>query len=217
MRIVGVSDVHGRAGRVKALADELAGGDELPDLVMIAGDITNFGTGEEAKRILEPLLGLGVPILAVFGNCDGRDVPEVLEGLGVSVHDARREVDGLGVVGVGGSNVTPFNTIWELSEDEIEGILRRNYREGDVILSHVPPYNTRADRTHSSLHVGSRALRRFIEEKEPPLVLTGHIHEARSIDLLGETLIVNPGPLFRGYYAEIRIENGKASAELRRL
>ncbi|WP_010478578.1 metallophosphoesterase [Thermococcus zilligii] len=217
MEIIGVSDIHGKIEKVRALADEVTGRENTPDLIMVAGDITNFGTGKEARKILEPLLDLGITVLAVFGNCDGRDVPELLDELGIGAHNRRVEVGGLGIVGVGGSNITPFNTVWELSEGEIEKILGQNYRSGDLILSHVPPYNTKVDRTHSNLHVGSKALRRFIEDRKPPLVLTGHIHEARAIDQIGETLIVNPGPLFKGYYAEIRIENGKASAELKRL
>ncbi len=215
MKIVGVTDIHGNIRMSRKLAEALP--DLSPNLILVAGDVTNFGTATAAKRVLEPLLDRGIPLIAVFGNCDGRDVPDFLEELRISAHNKRVEVNGLGIVGVGGSNITPFSTVWELSEDEIENILSRNYHEGDVILSHVPPYNTKADRTHSCLHVGSKALRRFIEEKKPPLVLTGHIHEARSIDRIGETLIVNPGPLFRGYYAEITIEDGRASARLKRL
>jgi len=148
--------------------------------------------------------------VAVHGNCDGRDVPELLEKLGISAHDKRIEVNGIGVVGIGGSNITPFHTVWELTEDEIREILERNYRDGDVILSHVPPYGTKADLTHSGLHVGSQALREFIEEKKPPLVITGHIHEGRSVDKIGETLVVNPGPLFRGYYAVVDLDQLEA-------
>ncbi|ASJ00905.1 metallophosphoesterase [Thermococcus gorgonarius] len=215
MRILGITDIHGRISVVEKLAKSFE--KEPPDLIMIAGDLTNFQGREAALRVLDPILSLEVPTVAVFGNCDGRDVPELLDELGIGAHNRRIEVKGLGIVGIGGSNITPFNTVWELSEEEIDKILRQNYMTGDLILSHVPPYGTKADRISSGLHVGSKALRKFIEEEQPPLVLTGHIHEARSVDMLGETLIVNPGPLFRGYYSEIRIENGKASAELKRL
>lgn len=196
MRIVAVTDIHGKLEKVKRLAGVLE--EERPDLILIAGDITNFSGAEVARTVLEPLMALDVPILAVHGNCDGRDVPELLEELGISLHNKRKEVNGTGFVGVGGSNITPFNTIWELTEDEIMEILRKNYRPGDIILSHAPPKDTKADRVHSGLHVGSTALREFIEKNQPPLVVTGHIHEARSVDELGETIIVNPGPLFRG-------------------
>jgi uncharacterized protein len=58
---------------------------------------------------------------------------------------------------------------------------------GAVLLCHSPPYRTDLDRAaldgrtidHVPLdvHVGSIALRRFIEERQPALTLHGHIHE----------------------------------------
>ena len=51
---------------------------------------------------------------------------------------------------------------------------------------------------HSGQHVGSRAIRRFIEAHQPPLALAGHIHEsprtsASYRDAIGRTQVVNPG------------------------
>ncbi len=209
MLMIAVTDIHGDLKSPWKLAETIKDMERKPDAILIAGDITNFGTSKTAEEVLKPFLGLKIPVVAVHGNCDGRDVPEYLETLGISAHDRRVEVGGVGVVGIGGSNVTPFHTIWELTEDEIWGILRRNYHPGDVVLSHAPPYGTKVDLTRSSFHVGSRALRKFIEDNRPPLVVTGHIHEARGVDRIGNTLIVNPGPLFRGYYALIDIAEQK--------
>ncbi|NJE03313.1 metallophosphoesterase [Thermococcus sp. MV11] len=211
MRIVSITDVHGDRRKAEALSRVLSREDF--DILLIAGDVTNFSNAETAREVLGPLLDLGVPTLAVHGNCDGRDVPALLEELGVGVHDRRREIKGVGFIGIGGSNITPFNTIWELTEDEIRAILERNYRPGDVILSHVPPRNTKTDLTHSGLHVGSSALREFIEAREPPLVVVGHIHEARAVDKIGKTVIVNPGPLFRGHYAVIDFDEREKRVE----
>ena len=57
-----------------------------------------------------------------------------------------------------------------------------------VCLFHAPPYHTHLDRAaldgmvveHAPLdvHVGSVALRRFIEERQPLLTLHGHVHES---------------------------------------
>ncbi|NJE61036.1 metallophosphoesterase [Thermococcus sp. 21S7] len=211
MEILAVTDIHGNARIVRKLAELIA--KEKPDALLIAGDITHFSSAETARKVLEPLLNAGVPILAVHGNCDGRDVPELLTELGINAHNRRAEVRGTGIVGIGGSNITPFHTIWELTEDEIRGILDRNYREGDVILSHVPPHGTVADRVHLGHHVGSGALREFIEKRQPPLVVCGHIHEGRGIDRVGETMVVNPGPLFRKHYAVIDFDEKRGKAE----
>ncbi|GAB6102247.1 metallophosphoesterase [Thermococcus atlanticus] len=204
MRIVAITDIHGRSGKAERLGRMLE--DMEFDLLLIAGDLTNFQGRDKAEEILGHFLSLQKPVFSIFGNCDGRDIPELLSELGINVHSRRVEVGGAGIVGIGGSNITPFSTIWELTEAEIQEILLRNYREGDVILSHAPPHGTRADRVHLGMHVGSRALREFIEENQPPLVVCGHIHEARSVDRIGNTVIVNPGPLFRGHYAVIEFD-----------
>lgn len=67
-----------------------------------------------------------------------------------------------------------------------------------VVVSHSPPLDTHCDVTHGGVHVGSRALRAFVERHAPALVLSGHIHEsARQTgawsDRIGSTTVVNPG------------------------
>jgi Icc-related predicted phosphoesterase len=67
-----------------------------------------------------------------------------------------------------------------------------------VLVSHSPPRETNCDVTAGRLHVGSRALRRYVERHQPPLVLSGHIHESPRMtgshrDQIGRTTVVNPG------------------------
>lgn len=75
-----------------------------------------------------------------------------------------------------------------------------------IILFHAPPYNTHLDRAaldgktfdHVALdvHVGSIAIRRFIENRQPALTLHGHIHESARLtgkwwDELGATRVLS--------------------------
>jgi Icc-related predicted phosphoesterase len=67
-----------------------------------------------------------------------------------------------------------------------------------VYLLHSPPRDTSCDVLSTRQHVGSRAIRAFIEARQPRLVLSGHIHESPRVsgewrDRLGETTVVNPG------------------------
>lgn len=67
-----------------------------------------------------------------------------------------------------------------------------------VLISHSPPRDTHCDMVGGGAHVGSRALRRFIEAQRPRLVLSGHIHESPRVsrayrDAIGTSIIVNPG------------------------
>lgn len=63
---------------------------------------------------------------------------------------------------------------------------------------HAPPYNTALDLTKKIEHVGSKAIRRFIEENSPPMTFHGHIHESvdmseRHIDRIGNTFCFSAG------------------------
>jgi uncharacterized protein len=67
-----------------------------------------------------------------------------------------------------------------------------------ILVSHVPPINTYLDVTYSQAHVGSKAVRDFIEKRQPLLCLHGHVHEAPKVtgtisESLGVSLCINPG------------------------
>lgn len=83
----------------------------------------------------------------------------------------------------------------------------------DVFISHASPHGTKCDRSFRGNHIGSKPIRSFIEKAKPRVIISGHVHEARSIDVLGDTLSVNPGPALNGFHAIISI-NGKPRADL---
>lgn len=73
-------------------------------------------------------------------------------------------------------------------QDDLVRLFGGRGLERAVCLFHAPPYNTSLDRAaldglmveHAPLdvHVGSVAIRRFIEERQPLVTLHGHIHES---------------------------------------
>lgn len=65
-------------------------------------------------------------------------------------------------------------------------------------MIHCPPFQTRCDVLFNGQHIGSAALRRWIERCQPLLTLHGHIHESPRVsgaffDRIGKTTVVNPG------------------------
>jgi len=67
-----------------------------------------------------------------------------------------------------------------------------------IFVCHTPPYGSALDCVMTGEHVGSRAVRRFIEQHQPWLALHGHVHEAprisgRYTEHIGGTLCINPG------------------------
>lgn len=89
--------------------------------------------------------------------------------------------------------------------EDLQSITRGRDLSRAIFLFHSPPYRTSLDRAaldgkmvdHAPLdvHVGSIAIRRFIEASQPPVTLHGHIHESASItgswkDTIGRTVIL---------------------------
>ena len=67
-----------------------------------------------------------------------------------------------------------------------------------IFVLHSPPRDTACDVISTRQHVGSRAIRAFVEARQPRLVLCGHIHESPRVsgawrDTVGRTPVVNPG------------------------
>ncbi|MDY6972627.1 MAG: metallophosphoesterase [Thermodesulfobacteriota bacterium] len=91
-------------------------------------------------------------------------------------------------------DIRPRGTI----EEDFVKILSETTPAKTIYVTHTPPYNTALDIIHSGEHVGSRAIRKFIDGAQPPLTLHGHIHESpsrsgKTFDILGNTISVNPG------------------------
>jgi hypothetical protein len=185
---------------------------------LIIGDLTNFGPASLVENMLGRIKDSGVPTFAIPGNCDPKQMLGVLDKYGVNLHAKRKKLNDVSFVGLGGSNLTPFNTPFELTEAEIQEELEPLAPTADekwVLMTHAPPHGTKIDQTKQETHVGSKSIRKFIEEKQPLVALSGHVHEARDTDKLGRTLIVNPGPVSKGYAVEITInKGGEVQAEL---
>jgi len=213
LRILAVSDFHGQPSANENLLKFLEHG---YDCLLLIGDITNFGPLSAAEDLMNRVKAAGVPTLAVPGNCDPKQILEVLDKYGVNLHAKCVELNGINFVGFGGSNLTPFNTPFEFQETEIQEELEKLTCAPDkkmVLVTHAPPFDTAADLTAQGTHVGSKSIRSFIEQRQPVVAMCAHIHEARSTDKLGRTLVVNPGPISKGFAAEIEISSS-VSAKL---
>jgi hypothetical protein len=219
MKLVCITDLHGDGRALDRILDTA----EAVDAILLGGDITNFGTVNQAEEFVCRAQRSCQLVLAVAGNCDSAPIDSRLVELGVSLFGRGVIVGGIGFYGV--SAMPPWlGSMYELSEEEIAAALeagRRQVAEADhtIVLSHAPPYGTRLDRTRGGSHVGSRAVRELIEQTGPLLVVCGHIHESHGIDRLGPTTMVNCGPAFGGHYAlahvdqTVRVELLRAAIE----
>jgi Icc-related predicted phosphoesterase len=206
MRIVSFGDVHMSLRPLERLAFELS----AADLVILSGDLTNFGGCEDAEAVLTATRRHAKQVLAVPGNLDRLEVIDYLRECDVSLHGEFRRFGEIGVFGCGGSNRTPFHTPMELSDDEIADLLERAHAGiGDaphrLMICHTPPLNTETDRLANGQHVGSPAVRAFIEKHQPDVCISGHIHESAGVDRIGRTVVVNAGAFRDGGYVMVTV------------
>jgi len=216
VRILAMSDIHGNVSHLGECADDIAGA----DVVVIAGDITQFGRRDAAERVVEAVRARARRVLAVGGNCDHPDVEEYLDEEGIGLHGAHRAVEGVTFLGVGMSLPCPGTTPGETTEEELAACLEHaslGVEPGArvIVVSHEPPRGTAADLSSGGGHVGSRAIREFLERTRPLACFTGHIHESRGVGSLGPTTVVNPGPHTKGFYAIALIDGDDVTVELK--
>jgi len=94
-RLLALCDIHGYVTYLPLLADVAKG----CDAVVLAGDITAFGTADQARSVLSALAAFGKPLLGVSGNCDPPQVDELLKQQGGGLIQGPVEMNGLVFVG----------------------------------------------------------------------------------------------------------------------
>lgn len=217
MRIIVVADIHGSAqalARISALAGRA-------DLMLIAGDLTDFGGASEARALLACLDGFAGKLVLVPGNCDKKGARELLAESGTCADGRLVEAGGARVVGAGGSPLRTGLTPYERHDYELSDALALALEElaeagGDpalplIVLTHCPPRGSGADRRKGA-DVGSQALSEALSRITPPLWVCGHIHESPCAAYSGRTLVLNPGSLHDGRYALAQLDRGSDGA-----
>jgi Icc-related predicted phosphoesterase len=109
MRIAATADLHfgkSSTGVLQPLLSQITTG---ADVLVVAGDITDYGTVEEARNFVKELsVSVKIPTVAVLGNHDfeagaEREIQKILLDHGVCVLDGDTcEVQGVGFAGVKG-------------------------------------------------------------------------------------------------------------------
>ncbi len=194
MRILALSDIHG----AYELARQIARAEQGIDVLVLAGDLTTNGTRVEAAGAIADLRSLAPRVLAVAGNMDTREIERAYEDDGVCISGRGVCIGDVSFFGVSGCPLSPLHTPFELSEDAILDLAEKGWKEVadckyKIFVPHAPPYGTTLDVIRSGRHVGSTAVRTFVEKRQPDAVICGHIHESSGVDSIGRTRMVNCG------------------------
>ena len=175
---------------------------EKPDLILYAGDDLHRFQEEGINHFSElARYTKQQRVLAVAGNDDFAEVKAVLNA--ENVHDLHESEYVLGdyvFLGLEGSTSGPG--LLKHTEREVEEHLDKKMSaiKGKtlIVLSHAPPYGTLdlgirfANPADSANHIGSKALKAFIEKANPAVVVCGHCHsQGRIFSNIGATKVVN--------------------------
>ncbi len=203
MRILAISDVHYSLENLRKIKEKFI---HNAGLVLIAGDLTNFGEKKHAEEVLSILEGIN--IAAIPGNLDTQEVLETLEERNISIHAKKKKIGRHCFIGFGGGMWEKDSGKLLFPENEMaEKVMKLAENETNIVLAvHVPPFNTNLDRKYHA-HFGSQTVRKLIEKIQPEIFVCGHIHESFGQERIGKTLCVNAAAAKEGRAAII--ETGK--------
>jgi Icc-related predicted phosphoesterase len=230
-RIAAVGDLHVTKESSGVFRPVLAQLEGKADVLLLCGDLTDYGLPEEAHVLAKELSVLKIPILAVLGNHDYESghhtkVVEILQEGGVKVLDGDSHViEGLGFAGIKGFcggfgrgtlgpwGETAIKSFVKEALDEalkLESALARLRTERRIALLHYAPVRDTVKGEPEEIFpfLGCSRLEEPLERYPVNLAFHGHAHRG---SLEGKTRVGTPVfnvamPLLRrAYNAELPI------------
>jgi Icc-related predicted phosphoesterase len=202
MRIAATADLHFTPQRYGALRDQMNRVRDDADVLVVAGDLTNYGQPEEMEPLLNALVRLRVPVIVVLGNHDfesGKEAELVrmMTDEGIKVLDGSAyERDGVGFAGtkgfVGGFGrgmLTAFGEI-EIKNfvragiDEavkLERAMSQLRTEKRVVVLHYSPIAATVEGEAPEIFpfLGTSRLAEVVDRHGANLVVHGHAHHGK--------------------------------------
>ena len=203
MRLAAVGDVHLGPGDEGSLRPRLREVDREAGALLLAGDLTDLGTSEEAGVVAREFADLPVPVVAVLGNHGHQgdrpgEVAEVLRGGGITILDGEGVVLRIGGVRLGIAGVKGFGGGFRdadgtaVGEREMKAFVNRSAEDAGALKHalHALDADLRVALTHYSPipgtlqgepreiypFLGSRLLADAVDAGVPSMALHGHAH-----------------------------------------
>ena len=199
MRIAATADLHYFSPRYGAVQEQLAQVRDQADLLVIAGDLTNYGKPAEMEPLLNSLVRLRLPIVAVLGNHDYEsgseaDLMRMMTNEGIKLLDGTAyERDGIGFAGTKGfpggfgrGALTAFGEVEvkafvQAAIDEamkLEKAMSQLRTEKRVVVLHYAPVveTVRGESPEIFPYMGSSRLAEVIDRHGADLIFHGHAH-----------------------------------------
>ena len=222
LRIAAISDIHygkNSAGSMGQLFSQIA---ETADILLICGDLTDYGLAEEARVLIADLQSIKIPIVAVLGNHDleseqEKELTEVLTRAGVRMLDGDTfEYRGVGFAGIRGfcggfgrGALGPWGErvikdfVNEAVQEalKLESALQKLQTEHKVVLMHYAPIRQTVEGEPPEIFafLGSSRLEEPLTRLGATAVFHGHAHRGAP-----EGTTSNGIPVFNVAYAVLK-------------
>ncbi|MCP3875630.1 MAG: phosphoesterase [Desulfobacteraceae bacterium] len=187
MRIYAVADIHGNTKKIDKIKTVIS--HENPDVLVISGDITNYFSPE---KIICQLKDIPVPIFAITGNSDFKNVGKLLQNQknACLLNRSPKTFQDFKFIGLNGTIPLPFLSIIRIMEGRYLAPMKSMITSKTILVVHPPPRGIQ-DKVIGKFSAGSSNLRALIKTHSPLMVLCGHIHEQAGYQFFKNTLIVN--------------------------
>jgi Icc-related predicted phosphoesterase len=203
LRIAAIGDLHVMEDSVAPYRELFAEISTVADVLVLCGDLTNFGRTKEAEILAEDIRASSIPVVGVLGNHDyecGQPevVREILQSAGMTVLDEQAiEIENVGFAGVKGfmggygrGELAPFGEpIAKAFVDEamnearkLENQLRTLRTERSVAVLHYSPVVDTIEGEPPEIfqYLGSQRLCDPIDRFEHvKAVVHGHAHHGK--------------------------------------
>lgn len=237
LRIGAVGDLHVGCDSRGAWHERLRSVAEHADVLLLAGDLTQHGRIDEGRVLADDLRGLGVPVVAVFGNhdyhCDRQDeIASFLDAAGVTVLEGKSvslELRGrtLGIAGVKGfGSGFAGACASEFGEPEmkayvhhakeharvLEELMRALDTDVRIALTHYSPIADTLEGERREIYpfLGSYLLGEAIDAAGCDLAVHGHAHRGKESGVTPSGVPVRnvAAHVIREAYRVYRVEPG---------
>jgi uncharacterized protein len=199
MRIAATADLHFSPQSYDRIREQMGRVRDEADILLLAGDLTNYGRPAEMESLLNAMVRLRVPIVAVLGNHDyesgqQEELMKMMTAEGIKVLDGTGyERDGVGFAGTKGflggfgrGILTAFGepevkAFVQAGIDEalkLERALAQLRTEKRVIVVHYAPIGATVKGEPPEIYpyLGSSRLAEVIDRHGADLVVHGHAH-----------------------------------------
>ena len=199
MRIAAVADLHYSPQTYDKIREPMAQVRDAADVLVLAGDLTNYGRPEEMDSLLTMLTRLRLPIVAVLGNHDfetghEEELIKMMASEGIKLLDGTAyERDGVGFAGTKGflggfgrGMLTAFGEpevkrFVQTSIDEalkLERAMAQLRTERRVVVLHYSPIpdTVKGEPVEIYSYLGNSRLAEVVDRMGANLVVHGHAH-----------------------------------------